>query len=68
MPRKARYNIQPQDLETPCTQCGYPIPPNEIARLGFHTMRCPRCLAIFEPVAKGDWSQLGLNAFADEAK
>jgi Zn finger protein HypA/HybF involved in hydrogenase expression len=48
-----RLAILPKDLETPCTQCHYPIPPSEIMHLDFHRMRCPRCLAVFIPEQKG---------------
>lgn len=46
------------DLSTKCTACGYAIPPNEILRTGWETMRCPKCGVDFT-VPEGKWSQLG---------
>jgi hypothetical protein len=36
-------------LNTDYTECGYSIPPNEIMRIDFDTMKCPKCGAVFAP-------------------
>lgn len=30
-------------LATPCTQCGYRIPPAELPRISTTRIRCPKC-------------------------
>ena len=37
---KPRFDF---DLTTPCTLCGYKIPPNELMRTGWYTLKCPKC-------------------------
>jgi len=36
-------------LNTSCSACGYSIPPDEIRRIDFDTMKCPKCGAAFIP-------------------
>ena len=31
------------DLTIPCALCGYKIPPNELLRTGWSTIKCPKC-------------------------
>lgn len=59
MPRRRSYDVASMDLTTQCTACGYAIPPAEMARLDADQVRCPKCGAVFTPVPKGNWSQLG---------
>lgn len=40
---------QTYDLTTPCTLCGYKIPPREILRTSFEKMLCPQCKQEFAP-------------------
>jgi len=37
---KPRFDF---DLTTPCTLCGYKIPPIELLRTGWYTVKCPKC-------------------------
>ncbi|HTT23623.1 MAG TPA: hypothetical protein VMG82_32140 [Candidatus Sulfotelmatobacter sp.] len=39
-------------LNTTCTECGHTFPPNEIMRIDFDTMRCPKSGAVFTPKKK----------------
>ena len=39
-------------LNTICTECRYSIPPNEIMRIDFDTIKCPKCGAVFAPKKK----------------
>jgi len=39
-------------LNTTCTECSYSIPPNEIMRIDFERMKCPKCGAVFDPKTK----------------
>ncbi len=45
MPRKQKINREKlhASLNTQCPKCGYLIPPAEIRRVDFTTMKCPKC-------------------------
>ena len=45
MPHKQRINREKVQaaLSTLCPKCGYSIPPAEIRRVDFDTMKCPQC-------------------------
>jgi Zn finger protein HypA/HybF involved in hydrogenase expression len=43
MVRRRRRLIDDEELKTPCTLCGYGIPPNEMMRLDFVRAYCPAC-------------------------
>ena len=36
-------------LNTICPSCGYSIPPNELERIDFTQVRCPKCRVEFAP-------------------
>jgi hypothetical protein len=41
MRRSRRIDPKSFDLTTPCPECGYKTPPNEMMRLDNERMRCP---------------------------
>jgi predicted RNA-binding Zn-ribbon protein involved in translation (DUF1610 family) len=45
MPSKQKINRKKVEaaLNTLCPKCGYSIPPAEIRRYDFNTMKCPKC-------------------------
>ena len=45
MPRKQKINSEKVEaaLNTLCPKCGYVIPPAEIRRYDFDTVKCPKC-------------------------
>jgi DNA-directed RNA polymerase subunit RPC12/RpoP len=43
MRRNRRIDPKTFDLTTPCPECGYKIPPNELLRIDGERMRCPAC-------------------------
>lgn len=44
----AKRRAKDFDLTTPCTLCGYKIPPNELMRTSFSKANCPQCKREFE--------------------
>jgi ribosomal protein S27AE len=49
MPRKQKINREKVQapLNTLCPKCNYSIPPAEIRRVDFDTMKCPKCGEVF---------------------
>lgn len=45
MPSKQKINLEKvqASLNTLCLKCGYVIPPAEICRYDFNTIKCPAC-------------------------
>ena len=41
--RRSRVDPKSFDLTTPCPECGYKVPPNELMPLDRERMRCPKC-------------------------
>jgi DNA-directed RNA polymerase subunit RPC12/RpoP len=56
MPRTTKIDLAKvlASLDVVCPKCGYRIPPNEVQRIDFTSMKCPTCGQIFDP--KGDAS------------
>jgi hypothetical protein len=54
-PRKQKIHLTAVRacLDMVCTKCGYLIPPAEIRRIDFETVRCPACGEKFVPSRKG---------------
>ena len=50
-PRSRRTDPRSFDLTTPCPNCRYKIPPAEILRTGWSTIRCPACKQEFDSMA-----------------
>ena len=52
MPKKQKINLEQvrASLNTLCTKCGYPIPPQEIRRVGFCEVVCPKLGSVLFPV------------------
>ena len=53
-PRKQKLNLAKvlASLDTTCPACGYAIPPEEMRRLNFDTVQCPKCEEKFVPKKK----------------
>ena len=49
MARKIHWEKARASLNTVCTKCGYPIPPQEIRRVTFYEVLCPKCGERFIP-------------------
>jgi len=45
MPRKQKIDLEKVRacLDTVCTRCGHRIPPAEVQRIDFTSVRCPAC-------------------------
>jgi hypothetical protein len=48
---RSRVDPRSFDLTVPCPHCGYRIPPAEILRTGWSTIRCPACEREFDSMA-----------------
>ena len=46
VPRRA--DPKSRDRTTPCPWCGYRIPPDEILRVSYNLVNCPKCHRTFD--------------------
>jgi predicted RNA-binding Zn-ribbon protein involved in translation (DUF1610 family) len=56
MPARQKINLEKvkASLATPCSQCGYKIPPAELRRINTTQARCPKCGVTFITSAPPD--------------
>ena len=56
MPKKRKINLERvrASLNTLCAKCGYSMPPQEIRRVTFYEVECPKCGERFVP-GSGAW-------------
>jgi ribosomal protein S27AE len=53
MPRSRKINLEKvlASLNTTCPKCGFAITPDQIKRVDFERMECPKCGERFRPKA-----------------
>jgi hypothetical protein len=55
MPRKQKIDLDGVQacLDTICPKCGHRIPPAEVMRIDFNSVKCPACGEAFVPNKRG---------------